>query len=132
LRTGAPYGGAEPEQGRPMKPLALTGAPCSEWGGSARPVRRAEWGGPRSPRGGGRHPGPGCGGVMALRLADPLVALSTMADLGIGLPPGEATRSCVLATALARSMDLPETEVAVVYYTALLQHLGCTGFAHET
>lgn len=55
-----------------------------------------------------------------------------MADLGFGLPPGEAARSCVLATALARSMDLPETEVAVVYYTALLQHLGCTGFAHET
>ena len=69
---------------------------------------------------------------MALRLVDPLVGLSTMADLGFGLPPGEALRSCALATAFARRLGLPEPEVRTVYYTALLQHLGCTGFAHET
>lgn len=44
---------------------------------------------------------------MGLRLADPLVGLSSMADLGFALPPGESLRSCVLATALARRMDLP-------------------------
>jgi hypothetical protein len=69
---------------------------------------------------------------MALRLVDPLLGLSTMADLGFGLPPGEALRSCALATSFARRLDLPEPEVRTVYYTALLQHLGCTGFAHET
>ncbi len=38
---------------------------------------------------------------MALRLVDPLLGLSTLADLGGGRPPGEALRSCALATALA-------------------------------
>jgi len=67
-----------------------------------------------------------------MRLADPLVGLSTMADLGFGLPPGEALRSCALATALARRLDLPDNEVCAVYYAALLQHVGCIGYAHET
>jgi HD-GYP domain-containing protein (c-di-GMP phosphodiesterase class II) len=69
---------------------------------------------------------------VGLRLADPLVGLSSMADLGFALPQGESLRACVLATALARRLDLPEDEVRAVYYTALLQHLGCVGFAHET
>jgi HD-GYP domain-containing protein (c-di-GMP phosphodiesterase class II) len=70
--------------------------------------------------------------VVALRLADPLVGLSTMADLGFSLPAGESLRACALGTALARRLDLSEADVHAVYYTALLQHLGCTGFAHET
>jgi HD-GYP domain-containing protein (c-di-GMP phosphodiesterase class II) len=41
-------------------------------------------------------------------------------------------RRCVLATALARRIGLPEQDVADVFYTALLEHIGCTGFAHET
>jgi HD-GYP domain-containing protein (c-di-GMP phosphodiesterase class II) len=65
------------------------------------------------------------------RLADPLAALSLVTDLGFGLPPESALRSCVLATALARRLGLDETEVADVYWTALLEHVGCTGFAHE-
>jgi HD-GYP domain-containing protein (c-di-GMP phosphodiesterase class II) len=69
---------------------------------------------------------------VTLRLADPLVGLSTMADLGFALPAGESMRACALGTALARRLDLPEAEVHAVFYTALLQHLGCTGFAHET
>ena len=36
-----------------------------------------------------------------------------------------------MATALARRLGLAETEVADVYWTALLEHVGCTGFAHE-
>lgn len=41
-------------------------------------------------------------------------------------------RSCVLATALARRMGLEEDVVSDTFYTALLLHVGCTGFAHET
>jgi HD-GYP domain-containing protein (c-di-GMP phosphodiesterase class II) len=36
-----------------------------------------------------------------------------------------------VATALARRLGLDEAEVADVYWTALLEHVGCTGFAHE-
>jgi hypothetical protein len=66
-----------------------------------------------------------------LRLADLLVALSVTTDLGRGHPPEEAIRACLLATGLARRMRLAEHEVAGVYFTALLQHLGCTAYAHE-
>lgn len=67
-----------------------------------------------------------------LRLADLLAGLSIAADLGFGLPPESAMRSCVVGTALARRMDVPETEVADTFYAALLLHVGCTTFAHET
>jgi HD-GYP domain-containing protein (c-di-GMP phosphodiesterase class II) len=66
-----------------------------------------------------------------LRLADLLAALSLVSDLGFGLEPESALRSCLLATALARRIGLDESEVADVYWTALLEHVGCTGFAHE-
>jgi HD-GYP domain-containing protein (c-di-GMP phosphodiesterase class II) len=67
-----------------------------------------------------------------LRLAELLVPLSQVTDLGMGRPPGAATRTCVLATALARSMGLAEPDVATIWHTALLQHIGCTAYAHET
>ena len=67
-----------------------------------------------------------------VRLADLLAGLSLAADLGFGLPADEAVRSCVVATRLARELDLPELEVGAVFYTALLQHVGCSAFAHET
>ena len=70
--------------------------------------------------------------VVAVRLADLLAGLSRLADLGFGLPTGTALRSCVLATRLARSLDLPESEVQAAYYTSLLHHVGCVGYAHET
>ncbi|MBA2577672.1 MAG: HD domain-containing protein [Euzebyaceae bacterium] len=47
-------------------------------------------------------------------------------------PPEESLRSALVATGLARGLDLGEDEVADVFYTALLQHVGCTAFAHET
>ncbi len=40
-------------------------------------------------------------------------------------------RACLLATALARRMRLAEDDIADVYYATLLQHLGCTAYAHE-
>jgi HD-GYP domain-containing protein (c-di-GMP phosphodiesterase class II) len=70
--------------------------------------------------------------VATVRLADLLAGLSRLADLGFGLQAGEALRSCALATRLARSLDLPEDDVRAACYTALLHHVGCTGYAHET
>src|SRR5215210_590525 len=67
-----------------------------------------------------------------LRLADLLGGLSIVADLGFGLPPEEAMRSCLIATGLARKLDVSEAEVADTFYTALLVHIGCTAFSHET
>jgi HD-GYP domain-containing protein (c-di-GMP phosphodiesterase class II)/DNA-binding CsgD family transcriptional regulator len=66
-----------------------------------------------------------------LRLADLLAALSVTTDLAMGQEPEKAVRSCLLATELARASGLPEPQVHDVYYTALLQHLGCTAPSHE-
>lgn len=51
-----------------------------------------------------------------LRLADLLGGLSIVSDLGYGLPVDTALRSCLIGTALARQCDLPEREVADVFY----------------
>jgi len=69
---------------------------------------------------------------VAVRLADLLAGLSRLADLGFGLQAGGALRSCALAAGLARSLDLPDDDVRAAFYTALLHHVGCTGYAHET
>jgi putative nucleotidyltransferase with HDIG domain len=66
-----------------------------------------------------------------LRLADLLAALSVATDLGMGQEPEKAVRSCLLATALARALELSDAEIRDVYYTSLLQHLGCTASSHE-
>lgn len=71
------------------------------------------------------------GMAMRLRLADLLAGLSTVADMGYGLPVGEAMRSCLIGVALARRLNLSEAEVADTFYTSLLVHVGCVGFAHE-
>ena len=70
--------------------------------------------------------------MEAGRLADLLVGLSRLADLGFGLDSGTAARSCALASRLARTLDLPIDDVRAAYYTALLHHVGCVGYAHET
>jgi hypothetical protein len=61
-----------------------------------------------------------------VRLADLLAAVSVATDLGMGQEPEKAIRACLVATALARRMGTPETDVSDLYYTALLRHLGCT------
>jgi HD-GYP domain-containing protein (c-di-GMP phosphodiesterase class II) len=64
-----------------------------------------------------------------LRLAELLTGMSLVADIGMGLSPGEAGRAALVAVELA---DLAGAdEPADVYYTTLLQHIGCTGYAHE-
>ena len=67
-----------------------------------------------------------------LRLADLLAGLSVASDLGFGLPPETAMRSCLLATGLARKLGLSEGEVADTFYASLLFHVGCPAFSHET
>src|SRR6476659_5889411 len=64
-----------------------------------------------------------------VRLAQLLVGLSLVADVGMGLEPGEAARAAVLAARLAA--DLGIDGPSDVYYTTLLQHIGCTAYAHE-
>jgi HD-GYP domain-containing protein (c-di-GMP phosphodiesterase class II) len=70
--------------------------------------------------------------MASLPLADLVAALSQVTDLGMGQPPETAVRSCLVATSLARAMGVPEGEIMPIYYTTLLQHLGCTAYAHET
>lgn len=70
--------------------------------------------------------------IAELRLADLIAALAQIADLGMGQPPEDAIRSCLLATSLARRMELGESDVCNVYYSTLLQHVGCTAYSHET
>jgi HD-GYP domain-containing protein (c-di-GMP phosphodiesterase class II) len=68
------------------------------------------------------------GGV---RLADLFAGLSVAADAGMGLPPEESMRSCVVGTSLARRLGLRDEQIGHVMYATLLLHLGCTGYAHE-
>ncbi len=67
--------------------------------------------------------------MTRLRLAELLAGLTVVADLGMGLEPGEAGRSALVAMELAAVVGAPEP--ADVYYTTLLQHIGCTAYAHE-
>lgn len=67
-----------------------------------------------------------------MRLADLLAGLSRFADLGFGLPAGTSLRSGVLAAWLAQAADLPPADAQSAFYAALLQHVGCVGYAHET
>ncbi len=69
---------------------------------------------------------------MPLKLADLLAGLSRLADLGFGLQSGESLRAAALAASLGRSLDLDDDEVRSGLYTALLLHVGCVGYAHET
>jgi HD-GYP domain-containing protein (c-di-GMP phosphodiesterase class II) len=64
-------------------------------------------------------------------LADVLAGLSLIADLGVGREPEQAMRTCLLACRLAEGVGLAGEELHNVYYAALLEHVGCTGGAHE-
>jgi HD-GYP domain-containing protein (c-di-GMP phosphodiesterase class II) len=66
-----------------------------------------------------------------LRLAELLAALSLIADLGLGFPPETIARGCLLARRLADELGLPELDARDAFYAALLEHAGCTAYAHE-
>lgn len=69
---------------------------------------------------------------MQVRLAELLIALSGVGDLGRERRTGAAARSCFIASRLARAMGLADAGIQDVFYTALLQHVGCVGYAQET
>src|SRR5215471_18129954 len=64
-----------------------------------------------------------------LRLAELLVGLSAIADVGMGMEQGEAARAALLGVWLAEALGVRER--SDVYYVTLLQHIGCTAYAHE-
>jgi HD-GYP domain-containing protein (c-di-GMP phosphodiesterase class II) len=66
-----------------------------------------------------------------VRLAELVVGLSGVADLGMGLPLGSAARSAGLAVAVAERLGCSPDEVAGVFWAGLLQHIGCTAYSHE-
>ncbi|HEU4946512.1 MAG TPA: HD domain-containing phosphohydrolase [Kribbella sp.] len=66
-----------------------------------------------------------------VRLADLLCALSITLDLAMAQAPEKSIRSCLIATGLARHLNLSDPEVRDVYYATLLRHLGCTATTHE-
>ena len=67
--------------------------------------------------------------MESLRLAELLTGLSMVADIGMGLEPGEAGRAVLVAMELADAADVADP--SAVYYTTLMQHIGCTGYARE-
>jgi HD-GYP domain-containing protein (c-di-GMP phosphodiesterase class II) len=69
---------------------------------------------------------------MELRLADPLVGLSALGDLGRGREPGQAARTCFISCRLARSLGDDDAVVREAFYAALLQHIGCVAHAHDS
>lgn len=64
---------------------------------------------------------------LPARMADLLVGLSRLGDLGFGLEIGSAGRSAVLATRLADAVGLPVAQLRAAFCTALLHHVGCVG-----
>lgn len=73
-----------------------------------------------------------CHGELVFRTLAVLAGLSLTTDLGTGAPLEESLKRCVVATRLARAVGCTDAEVGDVLYIALLQHLGCTAYSHET
>ena len=65
------------------------------------------------------------------RMLGLLGGLSVTTDLGAGAPVEESLKRCLVAMRLARALGCADSEVSDVMYTSLLQHLGCTAYAHE-
>jgi HD-GYP domain-containing protein (c-di-GMP phosphodiesterase class II) len=68
---------------------------------------------------------------VVFRLLSLLGGLSVVTDLGTGAPMEESLKRSLVAARLARAIGCADAEVSEVIYTSLLQHLGCTAYAHE-
>jgi HD-GYP domain-containing protein (c-di-GMP phosphodiesterase class II) len=68
--------------------------------------------------------------VADIRLAEVLAALSLAGDLGHGRTLEHSLRATYLACHLAASIGLDDRERRDVFYTGLLQAVGCVGNAH--
>jgi HD-GYP domain-containing protein (c-di-GMP phosphodiesterase class II) len=66
-----------------------------------------------------------------IRLLGLLGGLSLTMDMGTGAPLEESLRRCVVAVRLSRAAGCPDPEVHDIVYASLLEHLGCTAYAHE-
>ncbi|MBV8528785.1 MAG: HD domain-containing protein, partial [Candidatus Dormibacteraeota bacterium] len=62
----------------------------------------------------------------ALRLAEPLAALSLASDLSRGHPQEEALRATSVAMQIAAALQLGPAQMETVYYATLLRYVGCT------
>jgi len=69
--------------------------------------------------------------VAKVRLADLLIGLTTVADLGMGQPIGSAARTGHVALRVAMALGCRLETVSDVFYAGLLQHIGCTAYSHE-
>ncbi|KAA1422699.1 HD domain-containing protein [Mumia zhuanghuii] len=65
------------------------------------------------------------------RLLGLLAGLAGATDLGTGGQPDESLRRCVVASRLARAVDADQSVVGDVVVVSLLEHVGCTAYAHE-
>ena len=69
--------------------------------------------------------------AVELRLADPLIGLSAIGDVGRGREPGQAARTCFIACRMAHAIGAGDDVVRETFYAALLQHVGCVAHAHD-
>lgn len=58
-----------------------------------------------------------------------LGALSHAIDMTEGQPPGHAMRCCWIGMHIGKTLDLPEAQMADLFYTLLLKDLGCSSNA---
>src|SRR4030095_3065785 len=72
-----------------------------------------------------------CNADRVFRTLELLGGLSLVTDIGTGSPLEESLKRCLVAARLSKIIGCTNEEVSDVLYTALLQHLGCTAYAHE-
>ena len=72
-----------------------------------------------------------CHADRVFRMLELLGGLSLVTDIGTGSPLEESLKRCLVAGRLAKIIGCSDSELSDVLYTALLQHLGCTAYAHE-
>ena len=68
---------------------------------------------------------------MALRILEPLAALSVVTDLAHGRPAEQALRAALLATQVAEQIGESAAGRRDALYVALLRSLGCTATSHD-
>ena len=66
-----------------------------------------------------------------IHLSEIVAAIALAADLGLGQPLEHVLRSCVIATRLARRLDLSQEDRDATYWATLFLTAGCTGASFE-
>lgn len=66
-----------------------------------------------------------------LRLAEVVAALSVATDLGTGHPIERSLRTCLLGLRFGALLGVSESDLAEIYYVALLRYAGCTASSHR-